>query len=75
MAWERDLPAGVPTKITLFDEDFVVVRGKARDAKLTYADGNNDFDEPIALVDRCSHRLANPLLTPSEPPPNPLLTP
>ena len=58
VAWERDLPAGVPTKVTLFDEDFVVVRGRARDNKLTYADGVHDFDEPIALVDKCPHRLA-----------------
>jgi len=58
VAWERDLPAGVPVKVTLFDEDFVVVRGRERDAKKTYSDGVHLLDEPIALVDKCPHRLA-----------------
>jgi hypothetical protein len=34
VAWERDLPVGQPVKVTLFDEDYVVVRGRERDSKV-----------------------------------------
>lgn len=41
------MPADKPVKVTLFDEDYAVVRGRER-----------DNDKPIALVDKCPHRLA-----------------
>ena len=44
VAWTRDLPVDAVTKVTLFDVDYCVVnRGKRA---------------PLALEDKCPHRLA-----------------
>mmetsp|Transcript_11193 Transcript_11193/g.33568 ORF Transcript_11193/g.33568 Transcript_11193/m.33568 type:complete len:632 (+) Transcript_11193:294-2189(+) len=45
ITFTANLPEGVPTKITLFDEDYVVVR-------------RGGGQSPLALVDRCPHRAA-----------------
>ena len=58
VAWERDLPAGVPVKITLFDEDYVVVRGRERDPKRHVGGLLPSDEEPVAMLDKCPHRLA-----------------
>jgi phenylpropionate dioxygenase-like ring-hydroxylating dioxygenase large terminal subunit len=58
MAWERDLPAGVPVKVTLFDEDYVVVRGRERDPKRHVGGRLPSDEEPVAMLDKCPHRLA-----------------
>uniref|UniRef100_A0A0G4GVX5 Rieske domain-containing protein n=1 Tax=Chromera velia CCMP2878 TaxID=1169474 RepID=A0A0G4GVX5_9ALVE len=42
--WARDVPVGKPTKVTLFDTDFVLVRDKDRQVG--------------AALDVCPHRLA-----------------
>lgn len=45
VAWVRDLPAGAPSRVTLFDEDYAVV---LREGGLS----------PLAMRDVCPHRLA-----------------
>ena len=44
VAWTRDLPVDAVTKVTLFDVDYCVV--------------NRGEREPLALEDKCPHRLA-----------------
>lgn len=44
VAWTRDLPVNAVTKVTLFDVDYCVV--------------NRGEQEPLALEDKCPHRLA-----------------
>lgn len=48
VSWACDLPANTPTKVTLFDTDYVV-------ARIT-KDGV--ADEVIAMLDRCPHKSA-----------------
>ena len=65
VAFARDLTLDQLTKVTLFDEDYVVSRLSKRDRKKKKKKlgvKNNfkvhDGDEVIALLDKCPHKLA-----------------
>ena len=65
VAFARDLPLDQVTKVTVFDEDYVVARlsnsGKKRNGnkkKESKSFKAYDGDEVIALIDRCPHKLA-----------------
>ena len=53
MIWKQDLQYNVPTKVTIFDVDYVI-------SKIFNKNTNNtgDEDEIIALLDVCPHKLA-----------------
>jgi len=57
VAWAQDIPLNKPTKVTVFDVDYVVGRTRsANNKEQTGEDDNND--QIFALVDKCPHKLA-----------------
>lgn len=52
VSWKADIPYNKPTKVTVFDVDYVVSRIKPS------GDDEDGEDEVIAVVDRCPHKAA-----------------
>eukprot|EP00568_Trieres_chinensis_P000743 CAMPEP_0183298570 /NCGR_PEP_ID=MMETSP0160_2-20130417/5542_1 /TAXON_ID=2839 ORGANISM="Odontella Sinensis, Strain Grunow 1884" /NCGR_SAMPLE_ID=MMETSP0160_2 /ASSEMBLY_ACC=CAM_ASM_000250 /LENGTH=695 /DNA_ID=CAMNT_0025460637 /DNA_START=83 /DNA_END=2170 /DNA_ORIENTATION=- len=55
ISWARDLPYDKPTKITVFDVDYVVSRTKSKFGE----EEDDDDDEVMAMLDRCPHKSAS----------------
>lgn len=51
VTWARDLQLEKPSKVTLFDVDYVV-------AKVQKKEGGDDDEEVIAMIDICPHKSA-----------------
>lgn len=61
VAWARDVPYDRPTKVTLFDTDYVITRRpyEGENATRIGGSGADDQEEVYAILDRCPHKSAS----------------